>query len=198
MFTWFWRSFKRVEETKEKFPNKFILGTEACFESFSFLPPFKTGPDLGSWHRGEIYAYDIINDLNSGVSGWTDWNMVLDLEGGPNWVKNYVDSPIIVDSDNWDVYYKQPMFYFMGHFSKFLLQNSVRVEHKLVNPGPLDWIGIGFDPYITTFLRPDRILVVTVLNMGFWEKEYELRIKDDLSFKHKIAKHTIQTILIQV
>lgn len=53
--------------------------------------------------------------MNHFVSGWTDWNLVLDLEGGPNWVKNFVDSPVIVDGSK-DVFYKQPMFYHLGHF----------------------------------------------------------------------------------
>lgn len=49
------------------------------------------------------------------MTGWTDWNLALDMEGGPNWSKNYVDSPVIVDSSK-DVFYKQPMFYHLGHF----------------------------------------------------------------------------------
>ena len=56
-----------------------------------------------------------MQNLNNFVAGWTDWNLALDLEGGPNWVKNFVDSPIIVDSSQ-GVFYKQPMFYHMGHF----------------------------------------------------------------------------------
>jgi glucosylceramidase len=31
------------------------------------------------------------------VTGWTDWNIALNMEGGPNWVNNFVDSPIIVN-----------------------------------------------------------------------------------------------------
>merc|ERR1711933_160988 len=61
----------------------------------------------------------MIQDLNHHVSGWTDWNMVLDMRGGPNWAGNRHDAPIIIDSDNLK-YYKNPMFYHMGHFSKFL------------------------------------------------------------------------------
>lgn len=56
-----------------------------------------------------------IQDLNHYVTGWTDWNLVLDLEGGPNWVKNFVDSPIIVNKTS-DVFYKQPTFYILTHF----------------------------------------------------------------------------------
>ena len=29
-------------------------------------------------------------------SGWVDWNLVLDINGGPNWAENYVDAPVIV------------------------------------------------------------------------------------------------------
>ena len=41
--------------------------------------------------------------------------MALDLNGGPNWVSNFVDSPIIVDAGHGE-FYKQPMFYALGHF----------------------------------------------------------------------------------
>jgi glucosylceramidase len=44
------------------------------------------------------------------VTGWTDWNIALNMEGGPNWVNNFVDSPIIVNEKK-DEFYKQPMFY---------------------------------------------------------------------------------------
>lgn len=56
-----------------------------------------------------------LQDLNNYVTGWTDWNLALDMTGGPNWVKNFVDSPIIVDQSK-DVFYKQPTFYSMAHF----------------------------------------------------------------------------------
>ena len=57
----------------------------------------------------------LFQDLNHWVTGWTDWNLALDLEGGPNWVKNFVDSPIIVNASSAQ-FYKQPMFYALGHF----------------------------------------------------------------------------------
>ena len=54
-------------------------------------------------------------DLSNWVVGWTDWNMALDLEGGPNWVYNFVDSPVIVNATV-NEFYKQPTYYAMGHF----------------------------------------------------------------------------------
>ena len=37
------------------------------------------------------------------------------MEGGPNWVKNFVDSPVIVNKDK-DEFYKQPTYYALAHF----------------------------------------------------------------------------------
>lgn len=117
-------SVAKLDQTHEQFPGKFIMGTEACSGSVPFLEP---KVDLGSWQRGEYYSVDILNNLNHWAVGWTDWNMALNMQGGPNWVKNFVDAPIIVNGEK-DEFYKQPMYYHMGHFSKFIEEGSVRVE----------------------------------------------------------------------
>lgn len=78
---------------------------------------------LGSWKRGERYAQSIIETMSHSVSSWIDWNMALDLTGGPSWCGTRVDSPIIVNSTA-DEFYKQPMFYVLGHFSKFVCHCS--------------------------------------------------------------------------
>lgn len=112
--------------THNKHPEKFILATEACAGSL-----FARGPIMGDWYRAEEYAIDIITDLNNFVVGWTDWNMCLNEEGGPNWARNFVDSPIIVNATV-DEFYKQPMFYAMGHFSKFIKSDAVRLYTKVI------------------------------------------------------------------
>ena len=55
------------------------------------------GPRNGAWFTGERYAHNIINDLKSGCTKWIDWNIVLDMQGGPNHVGNYCDAPILAD-----------------------------------------------------------------------------------------------------
>ena len=37
---------------------------------------------LGSWERGQEYINDIIENLNHWATGWTDWNLALDMNGG--------------------------------------------------------------------------------------------------------------------
>lgn len=59
--------------------------------------------------------------------GWIDWNLCLSPTGGPNWANNFVDAPILVYGDD-DEFIKQPMFYAMGHFSKFIPRGSQRIR----------------------------------------------------------------------
>ena len=47
-----------------------------------------------------------MQNLSHWSTGWVDWNLALNMEGGPNWVNNIVDSPIIVDAEN-QAFYKQ-------------------------------------------------------------------------------------------
>ena len=64
-----------MDITHDEFPNKFMLYTEACTGDKEHLEPVK----LGDWKRGELYLDNIIEDLNHWVTGWTDWNLALDM-----------------------------------------------------------------------------------------------------------------------
>lgn len=116
-----------LDITYDKFgKDYFILNTEA--DEKDWLNKNRTVL-LGSWHRGERYFTDIVQDLNHGVSGWVDWNLALSMEGGPNLVENWADSAIIVNAEK-DEFYKQPMFYAMAHFSKYVPAGSKVVSHE--------------------------------------------------------------------
>ena len=112
-----------LDQCHNEFPDKFILYTEACnVGQMDHKPPVV----LGDWDRGERYLYNIIEDLNHWVVGWTDWNLALDINGGPSWCGSYVDSPMIIDHEN-HIFYKQPMYYALGHISRFVVPRSVRI-----------------------------------------------------------------------
>jgi glucosylceramidase len=44
---------------------------------------------LQLWANGERYGESMIQDFNNGTVGWTDWNVLLDQNGGPNHVGNF-------------------------------------------------------------------------------------------------------------
>ncbi|XP_012281809.1 glucosylceramidase isoform X2 [Orussus abietinus] len=112
-----------LDWTHDQFPDKFLITTESCV--VPFLDYNKVV--LGSWERAEYYILYMIQNINHWVSGWVDWNLALNMEGGPNWAKNAADAAIIVNAEK-DEFYKQPIFYAIAHFSKFIPRGSTRVD----------------------------------------------------------------------
>jgi hypothetical protein len=101
-----------------------------------------------------------------GVVGWTDFNLVLDTDGGPNWAGLKADAPILVEKDG-KQFYKQPMFYALAHFAKFLVPAStvIDVDTKLIDKSlkgkalekVLDALLRKF--FLIAVLRPDGYIV---------------------------------------
>ncbi len=73
--------FDNVKRVAEAYPATHLIFTEGCAESFKFTA-------MNDWKWGETYGRSMINDLNNGTVGWTDWNILLDEKGGPNHVGN--------------------------------------------------------------------------------------------------------------
>ncbi|XP_075704751.1 lysosomal acid glucosylceramidase-like [Rhinoderma darwinii] len=138
--------------THHLYPEYYLFATEAC----AGFAPWDKGVRLGCWERGNEYSHRIMEDLNYYVTGWTDWNLALDVSGGPTWVGNNVDSPIIVDVGE-DVFYKQPAFYHLAHFSKFIPPGAQRIGLDANQRSSLESVA---------FLCPDGSAVVVILNRG--------------------------------
>ena len=119
--------FDNVQKVHDEFPNKQLIFTEGCQEG---------GPHIGSWDLGERYATSIINDLNRWTVAWIDWNLILNEEGGPNHVGNYCSAPIIVNTKLQELLY-QSSYYYMGHFSWFILPGD-KIVNSIVENGNVD------------------------------------------------------------
>lgn len=61
----------------------------------------------------------LFQHLNDGFSSWIDWNLAVNASGGPNNMNLPADAPIIISADGKE-FFKQPMFYAYGHFTKFI------------------------------------------------------------------------------
>jgi len=148
-------------------------------------PPSEKGVHLGEWRRGNNYSHSIIENLSHWSTGWMDWNLALNMEGGPNWVKNWVDSPIIVDAEN-GLFYKQPMFYHLGHFSKFVPPGSRRIKVHSSNETSLEFIG---------FVTPQSHTVMVVLNTKSSNTTISITDKKAGVITDTIPSHSIQTYI---
>ncbi|XP_026740601.1 glucosylceramidase-like [Trichoplusia ni] len=143
-----------LSQAMEGYPGKFVIATEICAGGV---------PDdalLTPWGKAELYVNDIIENLSNNVIGYTDWNMCLNMEGGPNWRGGRVDAPIKINAEAGE-FYKQPMFYAIGHFSKFIPRGSRRIRATVQAETAVQNLA---------FLTPDNTIVVVLFNKGPAEK----------------------------
>ena len=118
-FHWYDGShFEELAKVHEKYPNLKLIESEMCC-GYSPYNQIKWIKDA------ELYANEIIGNLNNYMNIYMDWNLLLDEYGGPNHKKNYVKSPIIRVEDQ---IVKTPIYYYLKHIS--LHQNSNIYEVK--------------------------------------------------------------------
>lgn len=154
----------------KRYPDKPIMNTEASCGTPFFDTP---GILLGSWERTERVLDRMIQDFRHQVNGWIEWNMVLDTKGGPNYVGNYVDAPIIFNRTGME-YYKEPWFYAYAHFSKFIKIGSVRIASEVNGNGKF------FRPKVSTiaFLTPNGTITLILWNKS--DKMQPVTVRHDM------------------
>ncbi|EDO38810.1 predicted protein [Nematostella vectensis] len=183
---WYWdflASVKDLTIAHQKYPNYFMLATEACSGFTTMHPPM--GVVLGSWERGENYTHSIIQDISHWVVGWVDWNLALNMSGGPNWVNNNVDSPVIVDTTH-HVFYQQPMYFHLGHFSKFVPRGSKRISLMSSKKTNLQFIGFQAP-------GPDSTTVVVIMNQSEIDIPLHINVPGKGSVNTIIPARAVQT-----
>lgn len=168
--------YKNVGNVNESYPDKHLLFTEGCAETFR--------PDAyQNWKNAERYGRSIINDFNNGTVGWTDWNILLDEKGGPNHVENFCFAPVHADTRTGELIYT-PSYYYIGHFSKFIRPDAKRVS-TASSRSPL---------LCTSFLNEDGKMVTVVMNQSGSKINYKLYIGSD-RVEVEIPAHAIQTLV---
>jgi glucosylceramidase len=110
--------FENVAMTAQRFPDLTLLFTEGCVEYSRF-----SGTD--DVQKAEMYAHDIMGNLNAGMHGFIDWNLLLDAKGGPNHVGNYCDAPIMATGDGGVAL--RASYYYIGHFSRYIRPGATRI-----------------------------------------------------------------------
>lgn len=173
--------YDALAETHENFPNHYLFSSEAC-EGWIREDPKKVL--LGNWTRAETYASDILEGLNNWSTGWLDWNFALNSQGGPSWVENWTDSPVIVINGT---YYRQPMFYAMGHFSKFLPPGSIYLGYSLE--------GQSKGVQLAAFLDPSNQIVLVILNPSDSPVELVVDGFAPVSIPVKMSPHSMKTMV---
>ncbi len=148
-FHWYDGShFEELKKVHEKYPNLKLIESEMCCG----YSPYN---DVKWIKDAELYANEIIGNLNNYMNIYMDWNMLLDEYGGPNHKNNFVKSPIIRIDDE---LIKTPIFYYLKHIS--LHQSSNIYEVKSNNLKVL-----VSDKYITILNDSKYDITFSILNI---------------------------------
>ena len=112
--------------------------------------------------------------------------MALDMKAGPRWnSKDGFGGTLNIDPAKGEAY-KQPSFYAIGHFSKFVSPDSVRIGHKVDKP--IEGLSV------LTIRRPDNQTVLVALNAN--NEDIVLNINDsNKHLSHKIDARSLQSII---
>ena len=170
-------NFENVKRVKEAYPKTHLLFTEGCHGPFDF-------GEISGWQWGELYAKSMINDFNNGAEGWTDWNVLLDENGGPNHVQNFCFAPIHADTKTGKLSYLNS-YYYIGHFSKFIRPGAKRIISSSTT-----------DTLLTTgFLNTDGKIAVVILNLSDQAQPFNLWLGGKATRTNSPA-HSIITMVI--
>jgi len=169
------QNFNNLARVQEAYPDKKLFFTEGCNDSFD-------STKYQYWPNAERYGRSMINDFNCGTVAWTDWNILLDENGGPNHVKNFCFAPIHADTRIDSLIYT-PSYYYIGHFSKFIHPGAKRISTAPSRTHLLS----------TSFLNEDGKMVTVVMNETDNKIAYKLYVGDK-STNLEIPAHAIQTL----
>jgi len=170
--------FEALNLVREMFPDKDLVFTEGSVEYSRF-----GASDVVA--NAEMYAHDMIGNLNAGMNVWLDWNIALDEKGGPNHVGNFCDAPVMCDAENNEVEFKLS-FTYISHLSKYIKPGAKR---------------IGFTKYtnkleMTAFQNTDGTLAVVLLNTTEEEIPITIRMKENI-VEITVKKHSIVSGIIE-
>jgi glucosylceramidase len=168
--------FNNVKMVNETFPGKNLIFTEGCAERFD-------AARLKVWSLGETYGHSMINDFNDGTVGWTDWNILLDEQGGPNHAGNFCFAPVHADTKKGELIFTNS-YYYIGHFSKFIRPGARRI----ISSSNRDNL------QTTAFQNTDGKISVVVMNQTEKSISYLLWIKGNAA-KMESLPHSISTLV---
>jgi len=168
------RNFDKIAELKQNYPQYPIWMTEVCHAYVCGYPKSKPLPNY-DYSDGDYWGNEIISDLESGVSGWIYWNMILDENGGPWLVSEHHGNPdfnaqqpvVVVNRKDKTVHYTA-LYYYLSHFSRYVRPGYARISTY----ENIDGIRA------IAFISPENKIILEVLNSTGQNKEIKIRVNN--------------------
>ncbi len=137
------------------------------------------------------YARNIIVSIDHWMTGWIDWNVVLDHVGGPNHVGNYCGAPVMINTETGHIYYT-PVYYVLAQFSKTIRPGDKAVQTYKTLDGPGE-----DDLHACATINSENILSVQLLNTTKEDISFKLQIGDQYA-DLTIVANSVQTVRVQL
>ena len=148
----------------------------------------------------ERYGEEIIGDFENFTSAFCDWNIMLSDKGGPfhNRSSSTVSvagvvfedkssgcyAPVIYDTEKKELVYT-PIYYYIGHFSKYVERGAVRIATTRYNKNILT----------TAFKNPDGSIVLVMMNVSDRALPAVVRY-NGVCTSAPLEPHSIATVLL--
>ena len=169
--------FEAVEIAHRIRPEKTLFFTEGCVEYSRFA-------GMSDLEKAEMYAHDIIGNLNAGISASIDWNLLLDADGGPNHVGNFCEAPVMATQEGG--LERKGSYYYIGQISRYVRPGAVRIR--------LSRYSAGIEA--TAFKNTDGSLAVVLLNRSGKETPVKIRLSLAEYVPVTLDAHEIVTVVI--
>ena len=153
---------------------------------WAYSTPYDNGnhPAYVPVHR---YAQYIIDGLNHWMTGFCDWNIVLDEIGGPNHVSNFCGAQVMVDAANEDIYFT-PYYYVLKQFSRSMRPGDIVLG---VNADVNDKL------HVCAVRKHDGSIAVNMLNTGKDALIFPLQIDDHIA-RVQLPANSVETIIVKL
>lgn len=154
--------FEALQMIHERYPDKEIILSEACIEYSKY------GKE-DYLENAKKYAHDLIGNLRNGLTGFYDWNLILDEKGGPNHVGNYCAAPYLYDEKKRKLMGQNTLAY-LWHFCHFIQPGAVRIGSSIYT-----------DQLEVVAFACEGKYVFVLLNRTGNKKKVNLRIKGEMA-----------------
>jgi len=171
--------FDNLRMTHELFPDKPLVATEFCVGG-------AIRPEEINWRDVEQYSKEMIMNFNNFMAGSIEWNLIVDSKtGGPyHNRRGGVKAPVYVAEDEGN-FILGPLYYTVGHFSKFIKRDAVRIGSSTYNDAVKE----------TAFRNPNGEIIIVVLNTT--ERNFSPKIRlNNCTADFKIPAKSLQTLII--
>jgi len=170
--------FEAVEIAHRTYPDKKLFFTEGCVEYSRYA-------GMSDLRKAEMYAHDIIGNLNAGACASIDWNLLLDENGGPNHVGNFCEAPVMAAPGGG--LEKKGSYYYIGQISRYVRPGAVRIG--------LSRFSVSIEA--TAFKNTDGSIAVVLLNRGDSVIDAKIRLNLNEFVPVKLDAHEIATVIIE-